>query len=177
VNTETEETLSSSISTSRYHKKALCSPVPVWRDYSSALLRHYDAGHAFCILRTFFYGEGTRSKCYGPTAALRLIVQTYDEGDYFFFSFFLLMEHMWNAIDRGKPKYSAKACSTGTLSTSNPTWTLPGSNPDLRSESAATNRPTHGTAHSCDLLETKHEWQIKRVWKIWMKIQKLILHL
>jgi hypothetical protein len=30
---------------------------------------------------TFFSGEGHRSRRYGRTAALRLIVQPYDEGD------------------------------------------------------------------------------------------------
>jgi hypothetical protein len=31
----------------------------------------------------FFSGEGPRSRRYGRTAALRLIVQPYDENDYF----------------------------------------------------------------------------------------------
>jgi hypothetical protein len=31
-----------------------------------------------------FRGEGTRSRRYGRTAALRLLVQPCDEGDYFF---------------------------------------------------------------------------------------------
>jgi hypothetical protein len=60
-----------------------------------------------CLL-TVFCGEGPRSRSYGRTAALRLIVQPCDEDeekdDEFFFSFFLVMEHRWNEIDRGKPK-------------------------------------------------------------------------
>jgi hypothetical protein len=32
----------------------------------------------------FFIIEGPRSRCYGRTAALRLIVQPYDENDEFF---------------------------------------------------------------------------------------------
>jgi hypothetical protein len=43
------------------------------------------------------------------TAALRLIVQPCDEDeekDDQFFSFFEVMEHRWNKINRGKPKYS-----------------------------------------------------------------------
>jgi hypothetical protein len=60
--------------------------------------------------------EGPRS-----TAALRLIVQPYDEDekkdDNFFF--FQVMEHGWNEIDRGK------TCTTATLSTTNPTWAEP----------------------------------------------------
>jgi hypothetical protein len=49
----------------------------------------------------------------GP-AALTLIVQHFDEdeekGDQFF-SFLQVMEHRWNEIDRGKPKYSDKNLS------------------------------------------------------------------
>ena len=54
----------------------------------------------------FFFSEGPRSRCYGRTAALRLIVQPCDKDGQFFFSFFHVMEHMWNESDRGKPKYS-----------------------------------------------------------------------
>jgi hypothetical protein len=42
-----------------------------------------------------------------------------------FFSFFQVIEHRWNEIDRGKPKYSGKNLSQCTLSTTNPTWTDP----------------------------------------------------
>jgi hypothetical protein len=37
----------------------------------------------------FFCGEGPRSRCYGRTTALRLIVQSCDEGDQFFSVFFV----------------------------------------------------------------------------------------
>jgi hypothetical protein len=40
-------------------------------------------------------GEGSRSRCYGHTAALRLIVQSCDEDDWVFL-FFRVMEHRWN---------------------------------------------------------------------------------
>jgi hypothetical protein len=63
-------------------------------------------------LLAFFCGEGPRSRCYGRTAALRLLVQPCDEDeekdDQFCFSFFQVMEHRWNETDRGKPKYSGK---------------------------------------------------------------------
>jgi hypothetical protein len=36
-----------------------------------------------------------------------------------------------------------KTCPSATLSTTNPTWTEPGSNPDLRGERPATNRLSH----------------------------------
>jgi hypothetical protein len=45
-----------------------------------------------------------------------------------FFSCFHVMEHRWNEIDRGKPKYSGKkTCPSATLSTTNPTmdWSRP----------------------------------------------------
>ena len=39
-----------------------------------------------------------------------------------------------------------KTCPSATLSTTNPTWTGPGSNLGLRGERLATNRLSHGTA-------------------------------
>jgi hypothetical protein len=38
-----------------------------------------------------------------------------------------------------------KTCPNATLSTTNPTWTDPGSNPGFRVERPATNRLNHGT--------------------------------
>jgi hypothetical protein len=55
--------------------------------------------------------EGPRSRSYGRTAALRLTVQPCDEDEekyYYFFSLLQVMEHRWNEIDRGKPKYSGE---------------------------------------------------------------------
>jgi hypothetical protein len=56
------------------------------------------------------------------------------------------MEHQWNEIDRGKPTTLRKTCPSATLSTTNPTWTDPGSNAGLRSGRPATNRLSHDTA-------------------------------
>jgi hypothetical protein len=39
-----------------------------------------------------------------------------------------------------------RTCPRATLSTTNPTWTDLGSNPDLRGERLAANRLSHGTA-------------------------------
>jgi hypothetical protein len=39
-----------------------------------------------------------------------------------------------------------KTCPSATLSTTNPTWTDPVSNPGLRGERPATNSLSHGTA-------------------------------
>jgi hypothetical protein len=69
-----------------------------------------------------------------------------------FFSFFHVMEHRWNVIDRGKQTYSGKkTCPNATLSTTNPTWTDPESNPGLRGERPATNRLSHDTAQQNNL--------------------------
>jgi hypothetical protein len=100
------------------------------------------------LFSIFLCGEGPRSRIYGSIAALRLIVQPcdeYEEKDNFFL-FFQVMEHRWNETDRGKPKYSGKTRPSATLSSTNPTWTDPGSNPDLRGDRPATNRLSHGTA-------------------------------
>jgi hypothetical protein len=42
-----------------------------------------------------------------------------------FFLLPILMEHRWNKIDRGKPKYLGEGGDypSATLSTTNPTWT------------------------------------------------------
>jgi hypothetical protein len=55
-----------------------------------------------------------------------------------------------------------KTCRSATLSTTNPTWTDPGSNTSLRGETPATNRLSHGTALYCTLLYTgfrKYSWR------------------
>ena len=66
------------------------------------------------FLTDFFFGEGPRSRSYGRTAALRLIVQPCDEDeekDDQLFPFFQVMGHQWNEIDRGKPEYSGENLS------------------------------------------------------------------
>jgi hypothetical protein len=51
------------------------------------------------------------------------------------------MEYLWNDTDRGKLKYSKKNLSHCYLSATNSTWTGLGSNPVLRSDRPAANRP------------------------------------
>jgi hypothetical protein len=51
----------------------------------------------------------------------------------------------WNHW-QGKPKYSEKTCPNATLSTTNPTWPDPGSNPGRRGGKPATNRFSYGAA-------------------------------
>jgi hypothetical protein len=50
----------------------------------------------------------------------------------------------WNEDWQGKPKYSEKTCPSTTLSTINPTWPDPGSNPGRRGGKPATNRLSYG---------------------------------
>jgi hypothetical protein len=57
-----------------------------------------------------------------------------------------LWSNWWNEVWQGKPKYSEKACPSPTLSTTNPTWPDPGSNPGLRDGKPATNRLSYGAA-------------------------------
>jgi hypothetical protein len=64
----------------------------------------------------------------------------------FFYQVLQVMGHQWNEIDRGKPTTRRKTCPSATLSTTNPTWTDPGSKPGLRSGRPATNRLSHDTA-------------------------------
>jgi hypothetical protein len=47
-----------------------------------------------------------------------------------------------------------KTCPSATLSTTNPTWTDPGSNPGLRSGRLAANRLSHGTAGHLDFTRS-----------------------
>jgi hypothetical protein len=54
----------------------------------------------------------------------------------------------WNEDWQGKPKYSEKTYSSAILSTINPTWPDPGSNPGRRSGKLATNRLSYGAAQT-----------------------------
>jgi hypothetical protein len=60
----------------------------------------------------------------------------------------------WNEDWQGKPKYSEKTCPSATLSTTNPAWPDPGSNPGRRGGKPATNRLSYGAAptvpYPCD---------------------------
>ena len=74
----------------------LCVYVCVWRRSPQQMLRTHRSFDAYCA-----------------TLWWALLV---------FFPFFEAIEHQWNEIDRGKPKYSERNL-TATLSTTNPTWT------------------------------------------------------
>jgi hypothetical protein len=52
----------------------------------------------------------------------------------------------WNRDWQGKPKYSEKACTSATLSTTNPTWRDRGANPGRRGGKPAPNSLSYGAA-------------------------------
>jgi hypothetical protein len=68
-----------------------------------------------------------------------------------------LWSNWWNEDWQGKPKYSEKTCPSATLSTTNPTWPDPGSNPGRRNGKPVTNRWSNGAA----LVHTK--WDSKKM--------------
>jgi hypothetical protein len=110
------------------------------------VLKHVDL-HTFTLKSFFpFCGEGPRSRHYGRTAGLRLIVQSCDEDD-LLLPYFQVMEHGWIETERGKQKYSGKTSPATTLSTIKSLWTKPGSNPGFCGEKPATNLLSHGTSH------------------------------
>ena len=76
-----------------------------------------------------FFIEGPRSRCYGLTAALMLIVQPYDEDD----EVFLLLHFNGAQVELMKlteenRSTRRKTCPSAILSATNPTWTDLGSN-------------------------------------------------
>jgi hypothetical protein len=63
-----------------------------------------------------------------------------------------LWRNWWNEDCQGKPKYSEKTCPSATLSTTNPTWLDPDSNPCRRGGKLATNGLSYGAALSICFL-------------------------
>jgi hypothetical protein len=56
-------------------------------------------------------------------------------------------ERRWNDVLTGENwRTRRKTCLSATLSTTNPTWIVPGANPGLRGEKPATNDLSHGPA-------------------------------
>jgi hypothetical protein len=72
-----------------------------------------------------------------------------EKDDQFFFSFFQVMEKL---IGENRSTWGGRTSSSATLSTTNPTWTVQGSNPVLRGGRPATNRLSHDTALSHNLV-------------------------
>jgi hypothetical protein len=58
-----------------------------------------------------------------------------------------LWSKWWNEDWQRKPRYSEKTCHSATLSTTNPTWPDPGSNPGRRGGKPMTNRLSYGAGY------------------------------
>jgi hypothetical protein len=69
-----------------------------------------------------------------------------------------LWSNWWNEDWQRKPKCSENTCPSATLSTTNPTWPDPGSNPGRRGGKPATNRLSYGVLalHNYNQL-----WQLR----------------
>jgi hypothetical protein len=72
----------------------------------------------------------------------------------------------WNEDWQGKPKYSEKTYPSATLSSTNPTWPDPGSNPGRRGGKPATNRFSYGAALKLYLAVLKCELFIKVIFEL-----------
>jgi hypothetical protein len=86
----------------------------------------------FMMKAFFFFEQKLRTHRCLKTYCATLVMKMKWKMISFFFSFFKVMEHRWNEIDTGKPKYSDKNLSSATSSTTNPTWTDSGSDLGLR---------------------------------------------
>jgi hypothetical protein len=73
-----------------------------------------------------------------------------------------LWSNWWKEDWQGKPKYSEKTCLSATLSTTNPTWTDPGSNPGRRGGNPATNRLSYGAAPYQSKIHLSPTWTISK---------------
>jgi hypothetical protein len=97
-----------------------------------------------------FYWEGPRSRSYRRTAALRLMCNSCDEDeekeDQFFFHFCKQWSTGGKKLTGENRSTRGKTFSNATLSTTNPTWIDPGSNPGLRCGRPATNHLSHDAA-------------------------------
>jgi hypothetical protein len=74
---------------------------------------------------------------------------------YAFPRWYVFGERRWNDILTGENRRTRrKTCPSATLSTINPTWIDPCSNPGIRGERPATNDLSHGTAFNLMVTET-----------------------
>jgi hypothetical protein len=116
-----------------------------WKVYMECNFGNYRSKFATCIF--FFVEKGPAADPTDAPQPSGLLCNPVMKMISFFFSFFRVMEHRWNEIDRGKRMYFGKKTFTiATLSIANPTWTDVGSNPGLRGERPTTNRLSHGSA-------------------------------
>jgi hypothetical protein len=71
----------------------------------------FSVGRYLIIPVPFFLLKGPAAEATDAPQPWRLIVQPRDEDDEVLVCFSILMEHRWNEIDRGKPKYLEKNLS------------------------------------------------------------------
>jgi hypothetical protein len=79
-----------------------------------------------CVVQFIFFpyfSHGVRLSPFGTAATVWPTVPVLDGRWYWLWS------NCWNAIWKGKPKYSEKTYHSSTLFTTNPTWSNPGLNP------------------------------------------------
>jgi hypothetical protein len=67
----------------------------------------------------------------------------------------------WNEDRQRNPKYSEKTRPSATLSTTNPTWPDPRSNPGRRGGKPGTNRLSYGAALTCMHLPETSSWRYR----------------
>jgi hypothetical protein len=113
----------------------MCSKIGSWMSYAQ-----WRNSYTFMLLLFIIISEGG-TKSTGYCGHFWPIVQTPDDG------WGWLWSNWWNEDWQGKPKYSEKTCPSATVSTTNPTWPNPGSNPGRRGGKPATNRLSYGAAY------------------------------
>jgi hypothetical protein len=92
------------------------------------------------------FSQGVRLSPLGTAVTVWPIVPVPDD------RWWWLWSSRWNVNWQGNPTYSEKTCPSATLSTANPTWPDPGSNPDHHGGKLATNRLSYGMALSLIIL-------------------------
>jgi hypothetical protein len=124
----------------------------IWKPRAqwSTFENHRPAPSMFCNKRVtkhqnkhdlfFYFSHGVRLSPLGTAATVWPIVPAPDDR-------WWVRSNRWNANWQGKQKYSEKTCSSAILSTTNPTWSDPASNPGRRGGKPATNRLSYGTAN------------------------------
>jgi hypothetical protein len=119
----------------QHHDSDRCTAVFIISFVSTLLLslRHV----AYIMSWLFFLWGGTKSLSTAATSCL--LYKPHDRWGW-------LWSNWWNKDWQGKPKYSEKKCLSATLSTTNPTWPDPDSNPGCRCGKPATNRLSYDAA-------------------------------
>jgi hypothetical protein len=142
------------VRTTQHYQRYICIMF-CYNTFRSASYGHHQSSLILFI-------EGPRSRCYGRTAAY--CVTFWWRWREIWSVFFIFPSNIapveWNW--QGKTEVLGGNLSHCLLSTTNSTWTGPGSNPGLRGERPATNRLSHGTAYQSVLRTHKKEVRTRR---------------